>query len=129
MQVIVTWVGIAGGLAGIGFPAYSTHKQDQAALASERQQAVHHAQYEQAERDRLWQTLDKFQRNLDLLNENLPVQQKKIARAVFAQMHVQQELQPMYDKSAAEPAILRHGMKTLNLDGPEASTTSERNPQ
>ena len=125
LQAIALWVGIAGGFAGIGFPAYQTHKADQAELASERQQAVERAKREQMEHDRLWQTLNDYQRHFQLLDENLPAQQRRIARAIFTQMQVQQQTQVLYDK--AMPVLEERRMKPMPVIAADAP--SERTPQ
>ena len=124
IQVIVTWVGIARGIAGVGYPAYTTHKADQAALTAERQQDAQRARHEQAEHDRLWQTLDKYQRNLDLLNENLPTQERRIAKLMFAQMQAQQEAASTQQFDKSMPVIAQHGRRVIGLY-PEAKVAAD----
>ena len=123
LQSIVTWVGIAGGVAGVGFPAYTTHKQDQADLAAQRQAEVQRAVKEQEDHDRLWRTLDEYKRHLQMLDENLPAQQKKIARAVFARMQVEQDMQPAMEKAMPVIAERRmHNMPSVAADAPAEET-------
>ena len=124
IQVIVTWVGIVGGVAGVGFPAYTTHKADQAELAATRQQEVQRAKHEQAEHDRLWQTLDKYQRNLDLLNENLPAQERRIAKLMFTQMQAQQEAANTQQFDKSMPVIAQYGKRVIGLY-PEAKIAAD----
>ena len=119
IQSIVTWVGIAGGVAGVGFPAYTTHKQDMADLAAQRKVDVDHAVKEQQEHDRLWRTLDEYKRHFQMLDENLPAQQKRIARAVFARMQVEQDMQPAMEKSMPVIAERKmHNMPSVAADAP-----------
>ena len=125
LHVVAVWVGIAASAAGIGFPAYSTHKQDQADIAAQRQADIQRAAKEQAEHDRLWRTLDEYKRHLALLDENLPAQERRIARAMFAQMQVQQDTQVIYDKEM--PEIKSHRM--TELPPVAADTPSEEKPQ
>ena len=122
LHAVTIWVGIAGSAAGIGFPVYSTHKQDQADLAAQRQADVQRAVKEQAEHDRLWRTLDEYKRHLALLDENLPAQERRIARSMFAQLQVQQDTQVIYDKEM--PEIKSHRMTELP---PVAADTPEEN--
>ena len=126
IQSIVTWVGIAGGVAGVGFPAYTTHKQDMAEIAAEKEQAVKHAVQEQEEHDRLWRTLDEYKRHLRMLDENLPAQQRAVARAVFARMQVEQDMQPAMEK--AMPVIVEHRMHNVPSVAADAPA-EERPPQ
>ena len=125
LHVVAVWVGIAASAAGIGFPAYSTHKQDQADIAAQRQADIQRAAKEQAEHDRLWRTLDEYKRHLALLDENLPAQERRIARAMFAQMQVQQDTQVIYDKEM--PEIKSHRM--TELPPMAADAPSEEKPQ
>ena len=125
LHAVAVWVGIAGSAAGVGFPAYSTHKQDQADLAAQRQADVQRAVKEQAEHDRLRQRLEKIDEHLALLDENLPTQERRIARAMFAQMQVQQDTQVIYDKEM--PEIKSH--RVAELPPVAADAPSEEKPQ
>ena len=126
LHTVAVLVGIAGSAAGIGFPAYSTHKQDQSAIAVQQQIEVQRAVKEQAERDRLWRTLDAYNRHLELLDENLPDQERRIARLMFAQMQAQQEAASNAQYNKSTPAMAQHGiiMRPVATDAP-----SEEKPQ
>ena len=127
LHAVAVWVGIAGSAAGIGFPAYSTHKQDQADIAMQQQMEIQRAVKEQAEHDRLWRTLDAYNRHLELLDENLPDQERRIARLMFAQMQAQQEAasNAQYDKSS--PVMAQHGVQARPAVAADAP--SEEKPQ
>ena len=126
LHAVAVWVGIAGSAAGIGFPAYTARLDTEKQITRQRQADVQRAIKEQADHDKLWQTLDKYQRNLDLLNENLPAQQRKIAQAVFARMQVERDIQPVYEK--ALPVLTERRMKLLP-SSVAADTPAEEKPQ
>ena len=125
LHAVTIWVGIAGVAAGIGFPAYSTHTQDQVDIAMQQQIEVQRAVKEQAEHDRLWRTLDAYNRHLELLDENLPDQERRVARLMFAQMQAQQEA-AQYDKSM--PVMAQHGI-SIQPAAVAADAPSEEKPQ
>jgi len=113
-------------VGGVGFPAYTVHKSDQAEIAVQRRKEVDRAVKEQQEHDRLWRTLDEYKRHFELLDANLPAQQRAIARAVFARMQVEQDMQPVYEK--AMPVITQHRMRNLPPVAADAPAV-EKEPQ
>jgi predicted negative regulator of RcsB-dependent stress response len=128
LHAIAIWTGIVGSAAGVGFPAYQTHKADQANIAAQRQADVQRAVKEQAEHDRPWQTLNDYQRHFNLLDENLPAQERRIAKAMFAQMQAQQAVNEI--KLEAQP-IMAERMRVMRLE-PEpitANAPKEEKPQ